>query len=845
MKLDQVVKTAGEAVWSSPLTYLNSSTPGTGGFIDTPNQRLNIRHRLPIATAGTFREVVVNGTNTRLGDVTHVLESHQPLIGDAVIGDQPGLMLAIEKLPGYNTVDVTRAVERAIADLKPGLPGIEVDTTIYYPASFIERATGNLGKAMIIAIILAAIALGLLMNSLRVAFIAIVAISLSFVSAALLLQAVGIPFSMMVIAGLLLATSVIVHDGVLDSDNVLKRLRSPRNGRSTFLVIARAINESRRPMVYASVITLIAVVPILLLKSQSSAFFVPMAWAYSAAVLVSMAVALLVTPALAALLLANEKPEQEVRKPINQLVRLFEPFGVSASRAPVIGIGVGLAAAIACVPAFRILERNLVPSFKETDLVVQWESPPGTSLAAMTRVTSGLMADLRKIPGVQKAAANFGRAVLCNCDDAIDVNSGTVWVKIDPKADHEDTLEAIEDAIKGYPGMHGKVASYMSTKLREALTGNPDAITVRVYGNNLEVLRSKAAEIKNAMAKIPGIDEPHVESRIEEPAIEVKVNVDRAAKHGLKPGDVRRATSAMVGGITVGGLFEGQKVFDVVVWGRPETRGNLNDIYNLKIQSESGAEVPLSEVADVRIAPATSIIRREGALRRIDVTAQVDEERALGSLVQDLSSRIKQISFPFEHHAEILGEYAEQRAALRSIYGYAAAAAALMFLLTQAALGSWTLAALSLLGVPIAILGSLLAVAIGGGALSLGSLFGMGAVLALTLRQGIELVTYFQHLQVNEGEAFGEAVVHRGLREKFPSIVTSSVVTLAIVLPFAILGNVAGLEIAHPLAVAVTGGIIASTFAILFVVPALYFRFGAGWRPDQLDLEVCTRGTPQ
>jgi multidrug efflux pump subunit AcrB len=214
------------------------------------------------------------------------------------------------------------------------------------------------------------------------------------------------------------------------------------------------------------------------------------------------------------------------------------------------------------------------------------------------------------------------------------------------------------------------------------------------------------------------------------------------------------------------------------------------------------------------------------------------DERALGDVADDVAKSIRQVKFPFEYRAEVLGEYKEQHAALRSIYSYIAAAAVLMFLLTQAVLRSWALTALSLLGVPIAVLGGLAAIAITNGDVSLGSLLGLGAVLALTVRQGIGLVAHFQHLQLREGEPFGEALVRRGVQEQFPSIMASSVTTLVLALPFAILGDVAGLEIAYPLTVVVVGGVVTSTLGTLLVVPALYARFGAGWTADRLDLEM-------
>lgn len=840
VSLEQVIKTTGEAVWSSPLTYLNSSVPGTGGFIDTPNQRLNIRHQLPIATARTFSKVAVTGTNVRIGQVAHVLEDHQPLIGDAVVDGGPGLMIAIEKFPGFNTLDVTRGVEHALEELKPGLPGIEIDTTIYRPASFIEAATGNLGRAAIAAAVAIAAVLGLLFGSWRAAVVALVAIALSFVTAGLLLQAAGISLGMMVVAGVMMAAAAIVHDGILDIDNVVRRLRAPRDGLPAATVIARAMLETRKPMVFAALIIVLAVLPVLFMHGRSAAFFAPMVWAYVAAVVASMVVALTVTPTLAGLLLADVSQSPSDGSLLARLAGLFDRVERVVVRVPAVWIGAGVAAAIGCVWIWGAIERDMLPQFKEADLVIEWQGPPGTSLQAMTRATEGLIRDLRTIPGVRNASANIGRALLCNCERAADVNSGQVWVAIDPAADYESTVDAVEDTVAAFPGMRGQVGTYLTAKLRQALTGEPASITVRVYGNSLGIIRAKAEEIRGLIAKIPGIEEPRVELQAEEPAIEVEVDVDRAARFGLKPGDVRRATSAMVGGITVGALFEEQKVFDVVVWGRPEIRNTIDDLRNLMIGSDNGSQIRLGQVADVRIAPATSIIRREGSSRCIDVLAKV-EDRPLWDVAHDVATSVRAVTFPFEHHAEVVGEYEEERAVLGSIYSYMAAAAILMVLLAQAALHSWPLTFLSLLGLPIAVLGGLTAIWVADIDFTLGSVLGFGAVLVLMVRQGLDLVAHFQHLQSNEGLPFGEALVCRGVREKFPSILLSSLTLLALVVPFAVSGDVAGLEVVYPLAVVVIGGVVAATLAILLVLPAFYVRFGAGWTTDQIDLDAGRR----
>src|SRR5216683_3161249 len=302
--LTQIVKTAGEAVWASPLTYLNSSTPGTGGFIDTPNQRLNVRHVFPITAAEDFANIPVFGTSLALREVADVVEAHQPLIGDAILKDGPGLLLVVEKYPGFNTVEVTQGVEAALAELRPGMAGIDVDTAIYRPASFIERATSNLSSAILIAAFVAIVALGALLGSWRATLVAAASITVSLIAAGWVLYLRGVSFNMMVVAGLLMAIAAVVDDGIVDADNILRRLREAHVGqrRPIWRIIASASSEIRGPMLYATLISVIAVAPLLLMHGLSAAFFQPLALSYIIAVVVSLVVATTVTPALAMLL---------------------------------------------------------------------------------------------------------------------------------------------------------------------------------------------------------------------------------------------------------------------------------------------------------------------------------------------------------------------------------------------------------------------------------------------------------------------------------------------------------------------------------------------------------------
>ena len=836
VSLDAVIKTAGEAVWASPLTYLNSSTPGSGGFIDTPNQRLVVRHVSPITSAQHFTKIPIFGTPRPLGDVADIVEAHQPLIGDAIMKNGTGLMLVIEKFPNFNTADVTRGVEAALDTLRPGLTGVDIDTTIYRPASFIERATSNLSTAIITSGILAIIAFCALLGSWRAALIGLVSMAVSLVAAILVLQVRGINLNMMVIAGLLVAVAAIIDDAITDVTNINRRLRENQasaSGPATWTTITRAAIETRGPMLYATIIMAVAVLPILFMAGLSGAFFRPLVLSYLAAIVVSFLVAMIVTPALSMLLLSDAAPAGQsgsvlIRGLQNLYDRVAQPGMKSMVPAGVL-VAAGL---LAAGLVWTQRDRSMIPTFKETDVFIEWQAAPGTSLQAMNRTTTTLLQELQAVPGVLNAAAHIGRAQLAR--DISDVNGGEVWVSINPRADYDKTLEALEQIVQAYPGVHGRVETYLSKKMRESLTGEEETVTVRVYGHDLSILRGKAEEIRAAIARIPGIANPRVEQQAERSAVEVEVDLDRAREHGLKPGDVRRAASTLISGITVGALFEDQKVFDVVVWGAPQIRNNLHDIENLQIDIEGGQLVRLADVANVRIAPANNAIRRHGASRRIDIDAEV-VGRPLSVVTHDVARRVADIAFPFEYHARVLGVNVERQTALNSLYAYFVAAAVIIFLLLQAAFGSWRLAFLSLLGIPAALLGSFAAMYLIGDVTLLGLILGSITVLGLAVRNDILLVKRFQILEHRDGER-PERVVARGMAESFQPVITTAITTALVVLPFVVFGDVAGLEILHPASVVILAGLVTSTLLTLFVVPALYLKYGVSADVDRLAL---------
>jgi Cu/Ag efflux pump CusA len=332
-----------------------------------------------------------------------------------------------------------------------------------------------------------------------------------------------------------------------------------------------------------------------------------------------------------------------------------------------------------------------------------------------------------------------------------------------------------------------------------------------------------------------------VDLQAEEPQVEIEVNLAVAERYGIKPGDVRRAATTLLSGLQVGNLFEEQKVFDVVVWGTPEIRRNLTSIGKLLIDTPRGGHVRLGDVAEVRIAPVPSIIQRDAVSRFIDVGAQV-RGRGLDAVADEVAGRLRTIAFPPEFHAEVLGESLERQAAEQRLLAVVIVVLIGMFLLLQAAFASWRLAAVAFLTLPTALAGGVLAALLGGGTLSLGSLFGFFMVLGIAVRNGILLIKHYQHLEQREGEIFGPELVLRGACERLTPILMTALASALALLPFVLFGSIPGLELVYPMAVVALGGMVTSLILNLFIIPALYLRFGASPAPARSSVVFAAAG---
>jgi CzcA family heavy metal efflux pump len=851
VSLSQVVDATGNALWVSPLTFVEASTPGTGGFIDTPNQRLGVQHIFPITTPKQLASVTMEGPGgrtLRLSDVASVVEGNQPLIGDSVGSNGPNVMLVVEKFPETNTLDVTRAVDEALSELRPGLAGVQIDTSSFRPANFITTTLHNVGWGILAGLLLAVALLGLLLWSWRVAVISLGTLPLALLAAAYVLFLRGATFNTMTMVGFAVALGVLVGDTVSSVENIRRRLRERRaagSTRSKTAELVAATVEVRGPVGYATLILLLAVLPVALLTGVAGAFARPLVLSYVLAVLASAVVAVTVTPALAAMLLSNEPAGRRASRPVRWLHQGLGrslPRYLRQPRRAYAVVAVLVLAGLAVIPQLR--SHPVLPTLQDRNLLVQLRATPGTSLAEVNRITSRVSEELRALPGVGDVAAHSGRAVAS--DRVVNVNSGELWLHLDDGADRATTADAVRRVVSGYPGLLATVVDYQQDRVRAAQAGRGHPVVVRVYGEDLTQLRAKAEEVRRTIAGVDGVRNARTQEPTLEPTLQIELDLAAAQRYGIRPGEVRRAAATLVAGLPVGSLYEQQQIFDVVVWGTPATRTSIDSVRNLPIDAPDGTKVPLHQVADVRIGPYPTVIKHDNVSRSLDVLADV-RGRSAGSVLTDVRNRVGALAFPFEYHAEVLSADQAGQGYQRSsrwVPLIALVAVVGIFLLLQAAASSWRVAALLFGTLPLAVVGGVLTAPLAGGIRSLGALAGLLAVVGVAVRGNILLVRRYRQLAA-EGEPRGAELILRATREAAAPVVLTALATGALLLPFAVLGTLAGEEVLHPLAVVTLGGLVTATLVTLLVLPALYLRFApASPAEPLLDDSAATQPAP-
>jgi Cu/Ag efflux pump CusA len=841
--LTQLIETAGNALWVSPLSFVEASTPGTGGFVETPNQRLGVQHVQPITSADQLADVALEGAQggpVRLGDVSSVVEDHQPQIGSATDAGQKSLMLVVERFPGANTAQVTHDVQDALAAMQPGLKGITVDTSLYQPVRYLDSALHRVGIAVLVGAILLALVIGVLRRSWRVAVVAVASAATSVVTALWVLHLRGDTLTSMTLIGLAAVMALVVDDAVGDAADLRSRLRQRREEGQPAVValLVAGVTSRRGPLTYATLITALALVPLFLIPGAAGALVSPAAVTALLAVAVSLVVAHVVTPVLADLLLrGGNAPSRWMRTPGWALRGLNGLTARSVGRPLWAGLTLAVLALLV-LPGLVLLHKgDILPAAQDRSVLVRLQGAQGTGLSEMNRITTAAAAELAKVPGIRTAGTHVGRAIAS--DRVADVNSGEIWVTVAQDADYDGTLQAVRTAIRGYPGLRTSVQTYEADRLAAAGATTGNDLVVRVYGQDLATLASTAEDVRQVIQTVGGVISPTVQTQVTQPTVEIQVDLAAAQRVGLRPGDIRRDASTLISGLTVGSLYQDQAIFDVVLWTGAPSRASLGSLQSLLIDTPSGAKVPLGSVARVHIAPDPSVITHDAVSRSLDVTAQV-RGRSASAVAQDVTTQLRRMNFPYEYRAEVVGDAVARSQSNQLILLAAVVVGLLIYLLLQAATGTWRGAAVLMVTVPFAATGGLLIAEITGSVLSGGVLAGLGAVGALALRHGLTLVRRAQTLY-EQGDAAGECMRH-AVQEGTPALVTSVAATGALFLPAAAMGGGAGLELLQPFAITLLAGLVTHVAIVLFVLPNLYPAPTEGVQPAPTASEAAAEG---
>jgi CzcA family heavy metal efflux pump len=830
--LGELLSATADSVDTGELKYVNGAAVGALGYVENANQRLYLRDIQPIRTPGQMASVPLAERGSKLihiGQVAQVRWGYPPLAGDAVIDGGPGLMLVVEKFPGSNTLQVTNGVLAALREMKPGLAGIRVDTHIFRQATFIELAIHNLSLSVLLGCIFVVFVLFAFLFQWRAAVVSLLAIPLSLAAAAIVFDATGATINTMILAGFAVAVGVVVDDAIIDMENIVRRLRGwQADGRRitpVSLVLAASL-EVRVAIFYATLINIVAVIPVMLVGGLTGAFFEPLALAYGLAVLASMAVALTVTPALGLLLLSRARLSHADPPLMRVLKRWYAAALKPVVKAPRYAFAVVVLAIVAGLVLYPRLGSDLFPSFQEPDFLMHFVTKPGTSVREMDRQVTLVQHELLAIPGVRQVGAHIGQARLG--EEVSGVNFSENWMSLAPNANYPKTLAAIRAVAASHPGAFSDVQTYLHERIDEVLTnGTTEDMVVRIFGPNLGTLRNLGNVVAKRLAKIPGLVDVQPAPLEFIPEADVTVKVGVAKKYGLSPGTVRRAAAILMASEPVAEIPAAGRIYTVSVWSTPATNTNLSELERLSIDTPSGGHVMLGTVASVKIKSSPSSIYRENGERNTEVDADVSG-RNLGAVTSAIHAALAEVHLPHGYHFVLLGEATERAAAQRHLIYYGIAAMIAILLLLQAAFGNWRTSVLEFLTLPMALVGGVITAWVGLGTITLGALVGFFTVLGIAARNGILMISHWRHLEEVEGEPFGAELVMRGASERLSPILMTALATALALAPLVFYGDRPGQEIEYPMAIVILGGLATSTLLNLFVLPSLYLRFGRG-----------------
>jgi len=798
------------------------------GFIDLAAQRVLIKSPTPEPDIAALSEAVItvrNGTPVLLRDVATVEQAPALRFGDALVMGKPGVFLSLASQYGANTLSVTLAVERALAALEPALnsQGITVYPALHRPANFIERALGNLKESLALAAVLILAVLYLFLRDWRAALIAFTAIPLSLLAAVAVLNRMGLTLNTMTLGGFAVALGVLVDDAIIGIENIMRRLRENAHldlPRPRLEIIRDASLEVRGPVIYATAVVIVVFLPVLFTSSVQGRFVGPLALSFIFAVVASLIVALTSTPALCALLLRRHDERPEARW--LQVLKVWQRRALERVGAHLkLTILLLIALAVAAVAALPFLGGTFMPDFREGHFVIQMSSSiPGTSLDEMLALGKRVSAEVLALPYVKTIEQQVGRAELGEDTWGPHRSEFHVELKPDAKVDQAAAQEALRGILEHYPGTQSEVVTFLGDRISESLSGETAQVAIKVFGDDLDALDASGDKVVAALGKVKGIVDLQFKRQSGTPALAIELSPQALAATGLRVQDVLDTIETAYAGARVGQTFRGTRTVDVDVLLPPAARHQPAQLARLMIASPLGP-VPLSQVARIDVSQDRYSIEHDGGQRRISVTFNV-RGASLQSVVREAQGVIaSSVKLPAGVYLEFTGAAAAEQQTRNELMLYSVLALALILVILFASF-HWRINAwLVLANLPFSLIGSVLAIAVTGLGVSLGTVVGLVTVFGVSARNSILQLAHYEHLVEVEGAAWNPDLVLRGANERLIPILMTATVTALGLAPLAFGLNRPGMEIEGPMAVTVLGGLLSSTLLNLLVLPAL------------------------
>jgi CzcA family heavy metal efflux pump len=812
-----------------------ANTNSTGGFFVSTGNEILVRAVGRVTSLDDIRRAVVavrNGSPVLVEHVADVRVGSATKLGTSSVNKKPSVVLSVQKQPTANTLDLSKRIDEAVAEMRSALPaGVKVDTHVFRQADFIEVSIHNVIEALRDGSILVIIILLLFLGNLRTTFISVLAIPLSLVIAILAMRWLGLTVNTMTLGGMAIAVGVLVDDAIIYVENVFRRLRENRalvegEQRSSMAVVFAASREIQQPMVIATIIIIAVFLPLFFLSGLEGRLLLPLGFAFVISVFASLLVAVTIVPSLSLYLLPKMRAGHAEREPwlVRKLKTVYTPtlkWALQHNLWLVLG---SLALLVVTGMVYSGLGRSFLPEFNEGSATIIAVAPPGTSLQESSDIGQMAESIILKHPAVLSAARRTGRGELD--EHSFGSNQTELEVRLKQEGYHKEKIFAdLREMLSGVPGTFIAVGQPISHRIDHMLSGTQAALAVKVFGNNLYELRTVAQQIKTQMATVEGIVDLRVEPQVDVPQLRIKMDREAMSLYGVTVGDLAEDVETAFQGEAVGQVLEGQIPFDLVVRFAEAARSDEDAIRTALFATPAGPQVPLQELARVERSTGPNSISRENVSRKIVVQANI-AGRDLASVVGDVREKVAQnVSLPEGYFVTYGGQFESAEEASRTIFLLSLLSIGAILVLLFMEFGTFRDAFLVMVNLPLALIGGVFAIQFTSGIVSVASLVGFVTLFGVAARNGILMISHFHHLIDDEKMPFRDAVIRGSLERMSPILMTALCAGLALI-PLALGGGQPGKEIQTPMAIVIIGGLLTSTALNMLVIPALYFRYG-------------------